>query len=862
MRPCFRLLVAFGFITWWSCVAVPPLALGRPADTATLARVIADYGKLPMAFEVNQGQADPAVRFLTRGRGYGLYLTPTEAVLRLRGSAPASSAAPPEAVVRMRLEGANPQPELSGVDLLPGITNYFIGSDPTRWRTAVPNYARVRYKNIYSGIDLVFHGDQGGLEYDFIVAPGADPRRILLDFKGARNLALDSEGNLGVATSSGYLVQRKPVVYQDIDGTRRLVDGRYVLRGKHRVGFKLASYDRRRPLVIDPVLVYSTYLGGRGFEEQVSGLAVDSVGNVFVVGTNEQGGFPTTPISLQPAAEGIYRRAFVAKLNAAGTALDYSTYLGGATNVWGQGIAIDASGNAYVTGHTACGFPTTPGAFRIACAHPYLDFYVAKLSPAGDSLVYSTYLGADAGDELDMAIAVDTEGHAYVTGAADGVPTTPGAFQPENAGGYDAFVTKLNPAGTALVYSTYLGGSSYDAGYGIAVDAIGNVYVAGGTAGTLPTTAGAFQTAFGGGLDVFVAKLDPTGSALIYSTYLGGTEREEAYGIALDRDGNTYVAGVTGGDFPTTPGAVQVTAGGHTDAFVAKLNAAGTALVFATYLGGPAWDSANGIAVDRSGNAYVTGSTNGEFPTTTDATQLTVGGAGDAYVAKLNPSGTGLDYSTYLGGNGYDYGRAIAVDEDQNAYVAGIASVGFPTTRGAYQSGYAANGDAFVAKLGNFPNAIEYHHSIFGHYFVTSLASEIQALDAGTSIGWSRTGLSFRVFPLDAPGTANVCRFWSGQAFAPRSSHFYTPFYWECATAEVNPDWVFEGEVFAMGLPVVTGICRSGTVPLYRIYNNGKSGAPNHRYTTDRTIQEEMVAQGWIPEGYGFLGVIGCVPAP
>jgi beta-propeller repeat-containing protein len=677
-----------------------------PAAAATPARVSEAYGKLPLHFEPNRGQAHDDVRFLSHGPGYSLYLTTGEAVLVLARAAPSMPVA-----LRMSFTGAAREASVSGLEELPGKAHYFIGSDPAKWRSNVPIYGKVRYRELYRGVDLVYYGNQRQLEYDFVVAPGAEPQTIALDFKGTDRLEIDAQGDLVVHVAGATLRQHKPVIHQDIDGIRHEIAGGYVMKGAHEVGFQVAAYDRTRPLVIDPVLSYSTYLGGSA-DDQGWAIAVDTLGNAYVTGSTTSTNFPTAG-ALQSALGG-NTDVFVTKLDATGSALVYSTYLGGSSFELALGIAVDNLGNAYVTGGTgSSNFPTTPGAFQ-SVLRGGGDAFVTKLNPTGSALLYSTYLGGSASEGGYTRIAVDSVGNAYVAGhtASTDFPTTAGAFQTSLIGVVAPFVTKLNAAGSALVYSTYLGGSSiqiggsnFKEGIAIAVDSLGNAYVAGGTtSNSFPTTLGAFQPAFGGDTaDAFVTKLDPTGSALLYSTYLGGSGYEQAFGIALDTSGNAYVTGESGSaDFPTTTGALQSALVGGSDAFVTKLNATGSALAYSTYLGGNGFDSGSGIAVDSSGNAYVTGVTGStDFPTTAGAFQNAFGGGlNDAWVSKFNAAGAALLYSTYLGGSDDDEGLGIALDSVGNAYVTGItSSTNFPTTTGTFQSAFAGVEDAFVAKF-------------------------------------------------------------------------------------------------------------------------------------------------------------------
>ena len=520
------------------------------------------------------------MKFLTRGSGYTLFLTPSEAVLVLRApdAMPAAGQAlVSTAEVRMHLAGATAQPRVAGVEKLPGIVNYFLGNDPAQWHADIPTYAEVVYQGVYPGIDLIHHGTQGRLEYDFVVGPGAEPGAIRVEFQGADGIVVDAHGDLVLHTAVGDLRQRKPAIYQDVNGVRRAIAGDYVVLGPRRVGFQVAAYDRSRPLIIDPVLLYSTYLGGSGFEVCYD-VAIDATGNAYVAGSTTLTDFPTTTGAVQTASGGS-ADAIVAKVDPTGSGLIYSTYLGGAAADEGYGIAVDGAGNAYVTGYTSStNFPTTAGAFRTSFSGN-IDAFVTKVNANGSTLAYSTYLGG-SGYERAPGIAVDAAGNAYVTGFTDSAnfPTTPGAIQTNFAGSanpdaaYDAFVTKLNPMGSGLIYSTYLGGGVVDVGYEIAIDADGNAYVTGYTASSnFPTTTGAFQTVQSGYADAFVTKVNPGGTGLLYSTFLGGGNNDLGYGIAVNAAGHILVAGRTAStNFPTTAGALQTGSDGPGDAFIAK----------------------------------------------------------------------------------------------------------------------------------------------------------------------------------------------------------------------------------------------------------------------------------------------------
>jgi hypothetical protein len=670
-----------------------------------------------LSFEANQGQTDAHVKFLSRGPGYTLFLTSDEVALELQDSGSRiqdsvrakrsgtlsalrrttdHGQGTRESLLRLKLVNANQNAVATGASELPGKANYFIGNDPRKWRTNVPTYAKVKYAGVYPGVDLVFYGNQRQLEHDFVVAPGADASRIALRLEGSKKSSLDAEGNLVVAVEGGEVRLEKPLIYQEGSSGRREIPGGYVLTGAREVAFKVGAYDPTKPLVIDPVLVYSTYLGGSGVDVGF-GIAVDPSGNAYVTGQTSSDNFPTTAGAFQTSLAGS-DNAFVTELNPAGSALVYSTYLGGSKVDSGQGIAVDSSGHAYVRGiATSTDFPTTAGAFQTSLAGS-LNTFITKLNPSGSALVYSTYLGGSSVD-VGWGIAVDSSGHAYVAGntTSSDFPITPGAFQTSLAGSQNAFVTKLNPSGSGLVYSTYLGGTSADVVWDIAVDSSGHAYVTGyATSTNFPTTAGAFQTSLAGSHNAFVTKLNPSGSGLVYSTYLGGGGLDYGLGIAVDSLGHAYVTGQTqSSDFPTTAGAFQTSLAGTKNAFVTTLNPSGSALVYSTYLGGSGGDAGYGIAVDTSGNAFVTGVTgSSNFPTTTGAFQTSLAGSDNTFVAKLTPKGEAcgaLDVTSEMivrrglfrriYATTYDYSETITVYNASGAVVPGpiyLVLVGMP----------------------------------------------------------------------------------------------------------------------------------------------------------------------------------------
>jgi photosystem II stability/assembly factor-like uncharacterized protein len=609
-------------------------------DAAMQLKVAEANGRAPLSFEANVGQTDDArVKFLSRGNGYNLFLTSTEATLAFfkaqrLGPGPADKERPGSmrrpiysqsqvdnnraGALRIGLSGASKAAKLKGVYEQPRRNNYFIGSDPRKWRTNVPTYSRVKHESIYPGVNLVYYGNQQQLEYDFIVAPGAHPEAIRLRFEGAQAIEIDNAGDLVIDGQAGEIRQLKPVAYQENNGARQEVSCRYVIRDRCDVVFQLGEYDASKPLTIDPVLGYATYLGSTTGPDFIDDIAIDSAGNAYVTGNTSSVNFPTTPGSFQNETKGS-QPAFVTKLNPTGTAIIYSTYLGGSKYEGGSSIAVDSAGNAYVTGYTgSVDFPTTSNAFKRRYRGGFTDVFVTKLNPAGSALVYSTLLGGRGGGfETSTDIGLDAEGSAYITGYTESVdfPITTGAAQEEVRGGQDAFVTKLNAEGSALAYSTYLGGGVSDLATCIAVDLLGSAYVAGITASSDFPTRNAFQPSLNGLSNAFVTKLNPAGTRLVYSTFLGGGS-EEVTGLALDAAGIVCVVGRTFSRvFPTTPGAFQPALSDSADLFITRLSEDGSELISSTYLGGSATETSAGVALDSAGNAYVTGTTSSfDFP--------------------------------------------------------------------------------------------------------------------------------------------------------------------------------------------------------------------------------------------------------
>jgi hypothetical protein len=686
---------------------------------------------LPLSFERNEGQLDERARYVVRGSGCEVFFTSDGARIVKRAGTGAS-------VVDIRASGGRrvaPEPD----EPLLQRTNYIRGDEVSERFTDIANFARITYRSIYSGVDLVYYGTNGELEYDFVIAPHADAKQVRLAFEGANGMRLSDDGRLIVDTASGPLVFRRPVAYQDIDGVRRTVDARYAMQPDSRVGFALGAYDTAHPLVIDPILSLSTNLWGN-----TSGVALDPAGNIYVVGSTWTSGLPASS-GYQTQLAGT-QDAYVAKLTPAGTSVIYATYLGARrVTTIGFDIAVDTAGSAYVTGTTAKGYPITPGAYLASGTT-----FVTKLNPAGNALAYSTFVTSPV-----ASLAVDGAGSAYLTGTASALTTTPGAFQRTKFGASAPYVAKLAPTGGSMVYATYVGGSANDDGKRVAVDAAGNAYVVGVARSIDFPVQNAYSSSLAGSTDAFVAKLDPTGSALVYSTYLGGSGTEGGFGIAVDSIGQAYVTGwTTSTNFPVTPSAFQRTIGypdpAISNAFITKLSADGNAVRYSSYLGGK-WcfapgvfqcfglfhpdegiDVGTAVAVDAAGYAYIGGYVTSTLFPLVDSIQPTVTPAdADVWhvplVAKVAPDGDRLVYATVLGVKGFDTTLgALAVDSTGAVVAAGNAiSVYFPLTPGAI----LGEGNGFLFKLR--------HGSV-----TTSVSSTINPASAGQAVTLAATTLN------------------------------------------------------------------------------------------------------------------------
>ncbi len=706
---------------WWGLyggVAGPsgvPLAL----DDNTSGAAQAILAKQPLAFEPNRGQSDDRVLFLSRNPGYSLFLTAQGAVLGLNGVAQPLS---------FTWQGASAKSPVQGMVALPAKHNYLRGNNPKRWQRDIPTYEKVRYPNLYPGIDLVYYGRQQHLEYDLVVAPGADPAAIRLRVAGMDALRVGDDGGLRLQVAHRAVTLSKPVIYQETAGERQAVAGGYVLLADNQVGLKLASYDRSKPLVIDPVLSYSSYLGGNGLD-QGKGVAVDGAGNIYVVGQSASADFPIQ--SASQSTSGGDTDAFVAKFNAAGT-LQYATYLGGSGTDRGFAIAMDnADAAVYIVGDTdSTDFPVTDATSNSG----EIDAFIAKLSSNDLTPGFASYFGGSKAEEA-LGVAVDGFGNAYVAGAtlSNDFPAPIGALNlgsggehcddPSNPGTKipcsDAYVVKYDPTGVKQ-YATFLGGYYEDAATAIAVNSGGEAYLTGITYSTdFPVGSNGFQQHHAGGNgDAFILKLDNSG-AVVYGTYLGGGGWDQGQAIAVDGSGNVYVAGATNSGSSTSSNPLPIPSvsvqrqfgGGSYDAFAAKItpsNPLSSQLRYLTYLGGGGKDFAYGIAVDGNGNAYVVGETTStDFPLDT-ALQTSWFGAGknnwgDAFISKIDKAGYFLNWSTYLGGGDDDWANSVALDGSGGIYVAGSSfSTDFPTEN-PFQPNNAGNGDALLFKLIDSP---------------------------------------------------------------------------------------------------------------------------------------------------------------
>jgi hypothetical protein len=710
---------------------------GQQVVTTQLPRTISqvkNFGRLPLTFEANQGQAAGQVKFLSRGHGYTTFLTAGGMVLNLRASRVepdsnagnsqgSSSQQSANTSLQFRLIGANNNPQVVGEDPLPGRVNYFIGKDPSKWYRNLPTYAKVRYKNVYPGIDLIYYGNHQQLEYDFAVSSGADPNQIQFEIKGANQISLDEQGNLVLAVNGGKLHFQSPIVYQESNGKRVPVSGGYAMKDSSHIGFALANFDAGKPLVIDPVLEYSTYLGGGGADYPF-GVAVDNSGNVYVAGYTDSANFPLASLGSLPTNTW---HVFVAKLDSTGSNLIYADYLGGNSDDLAVGLVLDSANEVYVTGATqSSNFPVV-NAYQSQQPGPYTGF-LTRISADGSALLYSTYLGGNVYDQ-PSGIAIDGSGEVLVAGytqslnfpVANAYQETAQANQSGNYGTY-GFLSKFSADDSSLVYSTYFAGntnveqgdSPYNTINTIATDAGGNAYVAGTTnTYNFPISSGAFLTTNTTPQDDsvgFVSKLNSAGG-LDYSTYFYASSGNPVSiaAIAVDNSGSAYITGNANSDgtFPLTstticdPGTYGAACG---YAFLSKFNATGSALTYSTFLGPNNYATPQAIALDTNDDAYVLASSSSSSFAEVDGIEA-YDNDDDVLLVEISPAGTAQTFATFIGGIFNDEPAGIAVDSNGNMYIAGSTdSDDFPTTEGAFQTVTGGNTDAFIAKIGTAPS--------------------------------------------------------------------------------------------------------------------------------------------------------------
>jgi hypothetical protein len=668
------------------------------SDTTQGASIEREFGKLQLAFEENRGQADPSVKFLTRGAGFQLFFTQPEAVFVLDRAARSGKSA----VVRLSFDGARRKPKLTGGEALALKTNYFMGNGPSEQISNVVNHTSLTYESIYQGIDIVYYGNRQQLEYDFIVAPRADVKQIKMRFTGAESVRLTAEGELIVNTAAGPMIHRRPVAYQDINGKRQQISVKYRISSDRRIAmFDVGSYDAANALVIDPVVVYITSPWGT-----VSGVATDADGNTYVAGSTGSATLPAISGGYQTSFTGS-SAAYLIKLDPTGSKALFATYLAiRNASVRSNGLAVDkVNRTVFLYGRTnSTSFPVTAGAYQTTKVDPYDSSFITKFNATASALVYSTFV-----PKVNISsLVTDATGNAFFTGDSGAMTATPGAYQTN--GSNSAFAAKLNATGSARVYATFI--PETQAGTGIAVDQDGNAYVTGSTGSPAFPVFQAFQPTWAGGYDGFVVKLNSTGSALAYASYIGGAAEDLAKAIAVTPTGEAVIVGRTMSEnFPTTPGVLQGAKGypGYavSNAFVTKLKADGQ-LAYSSYLGG-SWcnncsayadqDAATGVAVDAAGHAYVTGyagsktfpSVDQVYPTPTD---LTTARYYAGFIAKINPVGTRLIYSTLIGPRlqqGNENLPGVSADAAGNAYVFGTTNAA-PTANvvGGDGAGYVA----------------------------------------------------------------------------------------------------------------------------------------------------------------------------
>ncbi|MBP6820235.1 MAG: SBBP repeat-containing protein [Acidobacteria bacterium] len=845
----------------------------KNATKAGKAKAIENYGKLPLSFEPNQGQADPAVQFLSRGNSYTLFLTGNEAVMALRGSEKQNG------FLKLQLVGANAAPQVEGRDPLEGKSNYLLGNDKSKWHVDIPTFGKVRQGEVWPGVDMVWYGNQRTLEYDFIVKPGVDPEQIKLMFEGAQKLRLDAAGNLTLKTQAGELTQKAPVVYQDTEQGRKIIAGKYLLKSHNEVGFEIGDYDASRPLVIDPQLLYSSFAGGSSTDE-VSAVAADALGNSYLVGTTFSTNIPVKG-AFQSQINGTDSDVFILKLNANGTNSVYCTYLGSHNQDLGRDIALMSNGQVCLTGTTktlgTADFPTTSNAYQgngtfASCLLSFCrgnDAFVTVLNAAGNGLVYSSYYGGSSfgfsNFDNGKSIAVDNTGRIFIAGAtvSTNLPVKNGFQKSLSTFALaDVFIAVFDPAKSgndSLLYSSYLGGSGVDAAIDdltvdIATDNVGNAYLAGTTfsddlatkapAGqSLPPLQAGFQ---GGGTDGFVAKIDTEASgasSLTYLTYFGGNGFDRVDAITVDSQQRVYITGETSSAAVTFPlkNAFRSTQVG-TEAFVAKMNADGTALFYCSYIGGDGSDIGRDIAVDSAGNAYVTGFTN-SGASFLSVNPLSANLAGTVFLAKIEASVSAtttpkLLYSTTFGGDSTSV-RGIALDATGNLYVAGSTNGNLITTPGVFQPTFrGGSSDGFVAKFSStFPDTIGVFRPSTNQFF---LRNSNDSGAANITLGFGQAGDIPVAGDWDGDGDdePGVFRPSTGQFILRKNTNsLFCNFPFTCTTT------LFFGQ--AGDLPIVGDWNGDGidTVGVYRVINGNGTWLLSNSPNVDNTSPQVNVSQ-------------------
>lgn len=730
--------------------------------------------QVPVAFVANVGQWQHAARYVARIGTTTVFLERDGWTLRLAGASDSDRGR--GVAVRMTFAGADAK-ELLPEGQLPGHHNYLLGQATSGWHTGVPLYRAVRYRGLHPGVDLRAREHAGHFEFDLLLEPGAAPEAVEVEVEGIEGMRLDDDGALVLETLLGCLRMPRPRTWQEGPAGERVpIACRYVLSGASRFGFTVPGRRTGWGLVIDPGLVWSTFVGGWGTRgrshDAAYAIALDGQGDITIAGEAVSWDFPTTSGSFDTTHNGA-SDAFVVRLSPSGARLVYATFLGGRNADVASAIAVDAQGATTVTG------PTWSTDFPLVKAYDAthsggVDAFVARLSPSGASLDYSTYLGSD-GTDWASAVAVDGQGAATVAGytSSTNYPTTANAFDRKHNGQNDGFVTRLTASGASLVYSTFLGGSRRDEVHSIHVDSLGVATVAGVTQSTdFPIRGRAYDTTHNGGSDGFVARVSPFGRTLTYSTFLGGTRNDEAMAVAVDARGAVTVVGGTGSaDFPVTQGAYDTKFGGRDDAFVARLSPSGAALDYSTFLGGPGGEWAFALALGPAASVTVVGHADAAgYPTTAGAFDASHNWGIDAFVARISPSGAALQYSTYLGGDNDDLARGVALDERGGATVAGFTrSTNFPVTAGAFDTTHNAGFDAFVTRFDMLPTGVEAFGDsspgcngplAIGVTAMPRIGNTAFALTCGNAPASSGGGLVIGAGPLATPLVVAGARLW------------------------------------------------------------------------------------------------------